>query len=84
MVPWITVADQLPGPGVQILLGVTDALGKGRRRRAVEDANAAAGALGHLDAVEAGAFVLTAGTDCPDLTGGRGRARRGPRSAAPR
>ena len=69
MLARVSVADQCFSPGVQILLGVADALGERRRRGLVENLHAHPWPFGHLDAVQARIFVLAAGADRPDLAG---------------
>jgi len=62
-------ADQLCGSGVQILLGIPDALPKSRRDRLVQNPDAGAGSFVDLNAVKTRVFVTTAGADGPDLAG---------------
>src|SRR5215211_9522263 len=63
----VAVADESPGLGVEVLLGVADALAEGGRHRLVEDENTGAGTGGDVHAVEAGVVVGTTGADGPDL-----------------
>jgi hypothetical protein len=71
----ISVADEIPCAGIQVLLGKPDALAKRGGLALVENADAAARALGDLDAVQARGFVVPTRTD-------RDRCRCCPRSAA--
>ena len=64
----VAVAHQFARAGVQVLLGVAGTLAERRRYRGVEDADAAAGAGRHLDAVERRAGLRPAGADAPHLT----------------
>ena len=65
----VPIADHLARSRIEILLGILDALGKRRGCRPVQDADAAARALAHLDPVQAGTLVHPAGADAPDLAG---------------
>ena len=67
MLPRIAVANQLPGPRIEVGLGVLHRLGKRLRGWAVQDAHAAAWAFRNFDPIQPGAFVLPSGADRPDL-----------------
>ncbi len=67
MLSGILVANQLHGPGVQVLLGEANALAERGRNGLVENLQARSGAFVDLDAVEAGVLLPTAGADGPYL-----------------
>src|SRR5712692_4123419 len=68
MLAGIAVANERCRPGVEVLFGVLHTLGKRRRCRPIEDANATARAFGNFDAVETSSLVLAAaGTNTPNL-----------------
>ena len=72
VLPRIAVADQLPGPRIEVGLGVLHRLGERLRGWPVQDSHAAAWAFRDLDPIKPRALVLPAGADRPDLTGGQG------------
>ncbi len=66
----VAVADEGLGLGVEVLLGVADALAERRGDRLVQDTHAGAGAGVDVHAVEPGVVVGAAGSDRPDLARG--------------
>src|SRR4051812_7724769 len=68
MLSGITVADELIGSRIEVLLSNFHAFAEWARRRLVQDANPGARALGHFNSEQTNCLVLATGADGPDLT----------------
>ena len=64
----VSISDELFRPGIQVLLGVSDALAESQWNRSIQDTDTVAFAGGDFDSIEAWSRLRTARTDSPHLS----------------